>query len=382
MDLDFTEEQEILRTSARNFLKKECDHERVREIEDSEDGYSKEIWRKMAELGWMGIAFPEQYGGYGGEFMNLIILMEEIGRGILPSPFFSTVVLSGFTILEGGSEDQKKEFLEKIAAGELIMALALYEGNGSYKPSGITTKATRHDGAFVIEGQKMFVNDANVADYLIVATRTRQRASPEEGITLFLVGTKSKGVSCNKIRTIGADNQCEVILAHVIVPKENMLGDLDKGWPILNKAIEKATVVKCAEVMGGMEASLEMTNGYAKEREQYGKTIGSFQVIQHYLANMFIKVHTAKNLTYEAAWMAGEQLPCAYKVSAAKSYVNEAYKFVTERGVQIHGAIGTTREHSMGLYYRRAKAADLFLGDTAHHLELVAQELFSQTQHP
>ena len=375
MNLDFTEEQEILRSSARNFVMKECSNERVREIEDSEEGFSRDIWNKIVELGWPGIVFPEEYGGYGGGFMDLIVLMEEIGRGILPSPFFSTVILSGLTLLEGGSEDQKKDLLQKISMGEMIMAFALYEANGSYNPSGITIEAVLQTGEYTINGTKMFVNDANVADCLLVAARTRQGTYAEEGITIFMVDAKNKGITCNKMRSVGSDNLCEVILDNVQVPQANIIGELDNGWAVIKRANEKAVIAKCAEMVGGMEASLEMTNAYAKEREQYGKMIGSFQVIQHYLANMFIKVNTAKNLTYEAAWVAGEGLSCTYNVSAAKSYVNEAYKFVTERGVQIHGAIGTTREHDMGLYYRRAKAADVFLGDSVHHLEAVAREL-------
>ena len=375
MNLDFTEEQDILRASAKSFIEKECSSEKVREIEDSEEGYSKEIWKKMAELGWMGIVFPEEYGGYGGTFMDLIVLMEEMGRGILPSPFFSTVVLSGAVLMEGGSEAQKKEYLEKISAGDLIMALALYEPNGSYKPSGITLKANPNNDGYTIQGTKMFVGDANIADYLLVAARTKEGADFEDGITLFIADAKDKGITCNKMSSVGSDNQCEVIFDNVSVTKESIIGSLDKGWEVIQKANQKAIVAKCAEMVGGMEASLEMTTAYTKEREQYKRPIGNFQVIQHYLSNMFIKTNTAKNLTYEAAWMAGEGLHCTYHVSAAKSYVSDAYKYVTERGVQVHGAIGTTREHDMGLYYRRAKAADVLLGDCVHHNELVAKEL-------
>ncbi|MDY6843756.1 MAG: acyl-CoA dehydrogenase, partial [Thermodesulfobacteriota bacterium] len=260
-------------------------------------------------------------------------------------------------------------------AGEMLMALALYEPNASYNPSGITVKATQQGDDYVISGTKMFVNDANIADCLLVVARTKEGSNPEDGITTFLVDAKSQGVTCKKYRTMGADNQCEVVLNNVKVPKGNVLGELDKGWPAVKKATEKAIVAKCAEMVGGMEATIDMTNAYAKEREQYGKIIGSFQVIQHYLSNMLIKAQTSKNLTYEAAWEAGAGLPCTFKVSAAKSYVSEAYKFVTERGVQIHGAVGTTREHDMGLYYRRAKSSDIFLGDAEHHLESVAKEL-------
>ncbi|MDY7033521.1 MAG: acyl-CoA dehydrogenase family protein [Thermodesulfobacteriota bacterium] len=375
MNLDFNEDQEILRSSAKSFAEKECPKDTVRKIEESEEGYSPDIWKKMAELGWMGIAFPEEYGGYGGDFMNLIVLMEEIGRNILPSPFFSTVVLSGLTILEGGTEEQKTEYLSKIAAGEIIMALALYESNTSYNASGITVTASSKDDGYVINGTKLFVADANIADCLLVATRTEETANPEEGVTLFFVDAKASGITCTKMPTMGADNMCEVILDNVTVSKDAVLGNAGNGWDVLKKSSEKAIMAKCAEMVGGMEASLEMTNAYAKERVQYGNPIGKYQAIQHFLANMWIKVDTSKNILYEASWMVGENIPCSKKVSAAKNWINEGYKFVTERGIQIHGGIGTTREGDIGLYYRRAKAAELMLGDTNHHLEQVAKEM-------
>jgi alkylation response protein AidB-like acyl-CoA dehydrogenase len=375
MNLDFNEDQEILRSSAKNFLEKECPKDLVREIEESKEGYSPQLWNKMIELGWTGIAFPEDYGGYGGDFMNLIVLMEEMGRNIIPSPFFSTVVLSGLTILEGGTEEQKKEYLEKIAVGEIIMSLALYEPNGSYNASGITVSATPKDDGYVINGTKMFVNDANIADYLLVVARTQDSDNPEEGVTIFLVEAKASGITCNKVPTMGLDNSCEVIFDNVSIPKANILGEAGKAWEVIQRSSEKAIMAKCAEMVGGAQASLDMTNAYAKERVQYKQPIGKFQVIQHYLADMMIKVGTSRNILYEVSWMVGQDIPCAMKVSTAKSWINEAYKFITERGVQIHGGIGTTRECDIGLYYRRAKTAELILGDTGHHLENIAQEI-------
>jgi len=375
MNLDFNEDQEILRSSAKNFAEKECPKDMVRKIEESDDGYSPDIWKKMAELGWMGIAFPEEYGGYGGDFMNLIVLMEEMGRNILPSPFFSTVVLCGLTILEGGTEEQKKEYLLKIISGEIIMTLALYEPNASYNASGITVTAVSKDDGYVINGTKLFVTDANIADTLLVVARTDDTDNPEEGVTILLADSKTTGISCSKMPTIGSDNMCELVFDNVEIPKGNVLGEVGKGWSTLKRSSEKAIMAKCAEMLGGTEASLDMTNAYAKERVQYRMPIAKFQVIQHYLANMWIKVDTSKNILYEASWMVGQDIPCSQKVFAAKSWINEAYKFVTERGIQIHGAVGTTREGDIGLYYRRAKAAELILGDTNHHLEKIAQEL-------
>ena len=375
MDLDFTEDQEMIRDSAMDFLSKECPKDKVRELEESEDGYSEEMWKKMAELGWTGLVIPEDYDGEGGEFLDLIVLLEEIGRNILPAPFFETVVLSSLPILQFGNEKQKKEFLPKIANGDMKMTVALTELSGSYRASGINVKATLKDDGYVIDGTKFFVNYANVADYFIVACRTAEGEKPEDGVTLLLVDAKSPGIDVKVIPTTGADKQCEVAFKNVNVPKEDVLGEVNQGWDIIKWMLERAAISRCAEMVGGCEAVLEMTNIYAKQRVQYKRPIGDFQVIQHYLANMWIKTETSKNITYEAAWMAGEDIPCAKYISMAKVWVSEAFKFVAERGVQIHGAIGITREIDVGLYYRRAWAWDPMFGDADLHREIVAEEM-------
>ena len=375
MDLDFSEAQEMLRTMAKDFLTKECPKTLVRQLEEDEKGYSPELWRKMAELGWMGLVLPEKYGGTGGEFMVLIILMEELGRNICPGPFFSTAVVCASAILEGGTEEQKKELLTKIANGETIMAFALTEPSATYDASGIHTKAVAKGNDYIINGTKLFVPDAHISDYMIVAARTQEAKDPKEGITLFLVDAKTAGIKCTTLKTIALDKQCEVVFRDVKVPKANILGQVNKGWPVVKKTMEKAMAAQCAEMVGGCQAMLDMSVAYAKERVQYGRPIGGFQVIQHYLANMWINLNTARNLTYEAAWRAGEGLECAQQVAAAKGWCNEVYKFVTERGVQVHGAIGITRDHDAGLYYRRAKAAELLFGDTDFQQEVVACEM-------
>jgi alkylation response protein AidB-like acyl-CoA dehydrogenase len=376
MNLDLTEEQEMLRTSSRDFLTKECPKSLVRQLEEDEKGYSPELWRKMAELGWMGLVLPEQYNGMGMGFMDLVILLQEMGRNILPGPFFSTVVLGSLPILNAGTEEQKKEFLPKVAKGDMILTLAFTEPSARYDASGVQIKAAAQGDRFVIDGTKLFVENAHIADYIICVTRTKKGTKPENGITLFLVDAKSPGIKCEVMPTIGADKLCEVVFKNVKVPKSNMLGKLNEGWPITAKTLEYATIAKCAEMVGGQEAALDMTLAYVKERVQYGKPIGSFQVIQHYCANMWMNVETSRDILYKAAWNVTEGLPeSASEVAVAKGWINEAYKFVTERAVQCHGAIGTTRDHDIGLYYRRAKAGELAFGDTDFQKELVAQKL-------
>lgn len=374
MNLDFTEEQEMLRTMARDFLKAECPKTLVRELELSDVGYSPTVWKKMAELGWQGLAFPEKYGGTGMGFFELSLIIEEMGRNILPGPFIPTVVC-GLTILEAGTEDQKKEFLPKIAAGDMIMTLALTEPSASWKPQHISTMAAAKGNDYVINGTKLFVPDAHVANCLLVVAKTRDGAKAEENITLFLVDAKSPGIKIESQLSMGLDNKCEIVLKDVRVPKKNVLGELNKGWKIVESALTKATAAKVAEMSGGCQASLEMTNSYVKERVQYGRPIGSFQTIQHYLADVWGKMDRTRNIAWEVCWKVGAGTATPMDVSAAKAWSNEAYKWVTERCVQSHGAIGTTRDHDMGLYYRRAMVASLDYGDTDYHLEVVARDI-------
>ena len=375
MDLDLSEEQEMLRTMARDFLTKECPKTLVRELEENEKGYSPELWSKMAELGWMGLVLPEEYGGMGMNFMDLIILLQEMGRNILPGPFFCTVLLGSMPILNAGTDEQKKQLLPKIASGEIIATMALYERNARYDAVGIEVRAEAQGDNFIINGTKLFVENAHISDYIICVARTRESSNPEEGITLFILDAKSPGIKWEVMPTMADDKLCEVVFNNVNIPKENMVGELNEGWPVITRTLEHATMAKCAEMVGGAEAVLDMTLDYVKERVQYGRPIGSFQVIQHYCANMWTNVATSRNLLYKVAWDLSEDLPAAKEVAMAKGWINQAYKFVTERAVQCHGAIGLTRDHDVGLYYRRAKAAELAFGDIDFQREQVAQHM-------
>ena len=369
MDLDFNKEQEMLRKSVAEFLSKECPFDTVREIEDSATGYDKKMWQKMAKLGWMEIHFPEAYGGLGDPFVELTIILEEMGKKAFPSPFFSTVILCGLTLMEGGSEKQKKTLLPEIAAGKLIMSLAQYEEEAGYLEVGITLSAQPEGDDYILNGTKMFVLDANIADLLIVAART------PKGVTLFLLNPKTSGVCIQKLQTIGRDNNCVVTLENVKISKNDMIGGPGKGWQIMEKMTPKATVAKCAEMLGGCQESIAMTATYAKERVQYGTPIGGFQAIQHYMADMRIAYDTSIYYLHKVAWMLDEGLDVTKEVSALKAQVNEQYKFITERAVQIHGGIGTTREFNIGLFYRRAKAFEYILGDTDYHQNKIADAL-------
>jgi alkylation response protein AidB-like acyl-CoA dehydrogenase len=375
MDLGLNEEQEMLKTSARDFLQKECPKQLVKQLDESDTGYSPELWRKMAELGWMGLVFPEKYGGSDGSFLDLVVLLETMGYNILPGPFFSTVVLCGLTILASGTEEQKREHLPKIANGEMILALALTEPSAGYDAASIKTKATAHNDEYIINGTKLFVLDANVADFILCVARTKETKNPEDGITIFLVDAKSPGIKCALLKTLARDKQCEIVFDNVTVPKSNILGKLNKGWPIVKDTLQKATAAKCAEMVGGAQAALEMTVSYAKERVQFNRPIGSFQAIQHYCANMVTDVDGSRFITYKAAWELSEGLPATRDVAIAKAWTSEAYGRVTLLAQQIFGAIGFTMDHDIHLYYRRAKAGEIMFGDGDFQRAIVASEL-------
>jgi len=375
MDFALSEEQEMLRNSSRDFLVKECPKTMVRQMEEDNTGYSPKLWKDIAELGWMGLAYPEAYGGSGMTFLDLAVLIEELGRAIVPAPFMNTVVYCGMPILLAGTDEQKKEFLSKIAKGEMIMSLALTEPSASWKPDGVEAKATAEGDHFLISGTKLFIQDAHIASYLLVAARTKESKNKAEGITLFLVDAQSPGIKLTPLKTMGTDKQFEVVFDKVKVPKKNILGKLDQGWELIEKMLPYGILAQCAWMVGGSQQVLEMTTNYAKERVQFGKPIGSFQAIQHKCANMVTDVDGARFIAYEAAWKLSEGLPCAMEVSMAKAWVSEAYRRTCSEGHQIHGGIGFIKDHDMQLYYRRAKASELAFGDADYHREIVAQQI-------
>jgi alkylation response protein AidB-like acyl-CoA dehydrogenase len=375
MDLGLSEEQEMLKKSARDFLQRECPKKLVRQLDESDEGYSSELWRKMAELGWMGLAFPEEYGGSGRNFLDLAILLEEMGYNIVPGPFFSTVVLGGPTILTAGNEEQKMKFLPKIARGGMILSLALTEPTASYDAASVNTKAIARNGEYVIKGTKLFVLNANVADYILCVARTRKTKGPEDGITVFLVDARSPGLTCTVLKTLAHDKQCEVVFDNVTVSERSIVGERDEGWWTVKDLLQKAAVAKCAEMVGGAQAALDMAVNYAKERVQFGRPIGSFQAIQHYCANMAMDVSGSRLITYKAAWKVSEGIQAALDVAIAKAWASEAYGRVTLLAHQIFGAIGFTMDHDIHLYYRQAKAAEIIFGGADFHRAVVAREL-------
>lgn len=373
MDLDFTSEQTMLRESAASFFNKECSYNKLRELEESQEGYDPNLWQKMSELGWLGIPFPERYGGYAGSFLDLVILLEEMGKKLFPSPFFSTVINAGTLIMEGGTEDQKKIIIPQIVDGSMILTLAQYEEDGCYDHLKTQMRAQPEGNGFVLNGTKLFVMDANVASLFMVVAKTGNCE-----LSLFLVDSNSPGISITKMPTIGKDNNCEVVFKRVKVSKKDILGFQGKGAELIDKMNARAAVAKAAEMIGGCRSCIDITTKYAKERIQYDKPIGVFQAIQHYMANMQVEYDTNQNYLYRTASMIDNGEDFAVHASALKASANECFKYISERSVQIHGAIGTTRECDIGLFYRKAKAHEYLCGDTDLHYEKVFEYLLAQ----
>jgi len=374
MDFGFSEEQEMLRKSARDFLAKESPMTYVRQMMEDERGFRDEQWQQMAGLGWMGLILPEEHGGAGLDFVDLIVVLEEMGRVVLPGPFFSTVVLGGVALLEGGSAVQKKELLPKLAAGKLRVTLAQLEPSARWDAEGIALEARPAGGGYKLSGTKLFVPDAHTADLLIVAGRA-PGSTGADGVSLFLVDAKAPGVSTTLLKTMDQTRKlCEVALRDVSVPAERVLGPAGQGWKLLERVTDRGKVGLCAEMCGGAQKVLEMSVDYAKVREQFGRPIGSFQAIQHKCANMLVEVESSKSATYYAAWAVANDVPEGPLAAAmAKAYCSDAYRHTAGEGIQIHGGIGFTWEHDMHIYFKRAKSSEVTLGDATWNREIVAQ---------
>lgn len=371
MDLAFTEEQNILQASALSFLKKECPPSLLKEMSEDEKGYPQQLWERMIELGWLGVMIPEEYGGIGGDFLDLCIILESMGEVCCPGPFFSTVVLGGTAIQSGGSEEQKHELLPKLINGELILSLAVTEAGAWYDASGIKTKASEQGDAYIIDGTKTFVENAHISDYILCAAKINQG----QALSLFLVEGKSKGVHCSLLDTLAYDKQCEVFFDKVRIPANYMIGQKDKAGDLLLEIQGKAAVAKCAEMVGTMQSVFDLTLAYAKEREQFGRPIGSFQAVQHHCANMKVDLDGARFMTYQAAWKIARGLPAGKEAAMAKAWTGKASKRVTMLGHQIHGAVSFCEEHNLHLFYRKAKAGAVSFGDEDYHLEKIAEQL-------
>jgi len=365
----FSEEQEELRTIVRQFLEAKSPESAVREQMETEAGYDPEVWSQMAEqLGLQSLIVPEEFGGQGFTYIELIVVLEEMGRALLCAPYFSTVVLAANTLIHSGDDAAKKEVLPGIASGETIATVAFTEPNGKWDESGIETTATADGDAWKLNGTKMYVIDGHTADVIIVAARTGN------GVSLFKVAGDAAGLTRTALSTMDQTRkQAKLELADV---PATLIGEDGKGWDVLSTVLDLAAVALAAEQVGGAQKCLDMSVEYAKVRVQFGRPIGSFQAIKHKCADMLLEVESAKSAAYYAGWCAAElndELPAV--ASLAKAYCSDAYFHAAAENIQIHGGIGFTWEHPAHLYFKRAKSSELLFGDPTYHRELLAQRI-------
>jgi alkylation response protein AidB-like acyl-CoA dehydrogenase len=376
MNLSLTPEQEKLQKEAREFLAKECPWTLVKEADASESGFSKELWKKIGTKGWLGFPLPQKYGGGGASLTDTAVLYEEMGRVLLPGPYFSSTIVCGQIILEGGTEEQKEELIPAMAKGKKILALAFTEPDDGWGAECIHLSAAPNNGGFVLNGKKRFVHDAQIADQVICVARTKETVNPEEGITLFLVDMKSPGLSCRDLPGFVGEKQNELTFDSVKVPSSRIIGDTNRGWSILNRSFTKAIPVLCAFMVGGCQHVFEMTVDYSRRRMAFGQNIGFFQWVQTYVINQTNDLESARWTMYEAVFKIDAEKPeneQAIAVSLAKAVASDAYYEVCSNAHEVQAGRGIQLEYPLYLYTKKARTLYTYLGDPSHHRRLLAQ---------
>jgi len=375
LDFGFSEEQEMLRDAAKRFLTDNCSTKYVRQMMAHATAHDPAFWQKLVGQGWPGLLIPEQYGGINGTFLDMTVIVEEMGKALTPGPFFATALLGAPTFIEGASDALKAEFLPKIAEGKFIPTVAIAEAPGRFDAGGIELKAVKKGSGYTVTGEKFFVPDAHVADVIIVAVRTS--GSGDNGITLLCIPAKEKGLTVTQLKTVDMTRRmCHIKFDNV--QADTVIGKENDGWPVLRRVLDVATAALSTEMVGTAQKALDIAVEYAKTRVQFGKPIGSFQAIKHKCVDMMVAVENARSLTYYAAWTVDERVPeAATAVPMAKAYASDMGKNVTSEAIQVHGGIGFTWEHDMHLYHRRALAGEANLGNAPIHRETVAKSLLS-----
>jgi alkylation response protein AidB-like acyl-CoA dehydrogenase len=375
MSLVLSEEQALLKETAAEFMQEKAPASHMRELRDTKDelGFSRSLWKEMAELGWTGILLPEEYGGSDLGFAELGVVLEECGRTLAPYPFLSTVVFGASAIALGGRDHQKQAILPGVAKGETLLAFAFQE-KPRFAPYDIATHAKATSDGYELTGEKLFVLDGQVADHLIVAARTSGGPDDRDGITLLLVDPGAPGVDITRTLMVDSRNAARVRFENAVVSSGDVLGEADRGADLLDALVERGTVALSAELLGIIHEVFERTVVYLQTREQFGVPIGSFQALKHRAAHMFSEVELSQSIVLEALRAVDEERPHRERlVSAAKARCSDTAGLVTREGLQMHGGIAMTDEEDIGLFLKRAKAAELTLGDGIYHRDRFAR---------
>ena len=377
MEFAFSQDQDELRRAARRFLEVASSEERVRAAMETEQGYDSATWEQLSEeLAWTALTIPEEYGGLGMSYLDLHPLMEEMGRALLCSPFFSTICLGANALLLGGNGVQKERHLPGIAAGETTATLAYAEKNGQLDAAGIEATCSRTAAGYILRGTKSYVLDGHTADLLIVAART-ENSEGAEGVSLFLVPGDADGVKRAWLPTMDQTRRlASVELNDVLVPPDALVGEEGRGWALCERTLDLARIALAAEQVGAAEMCLDMSVEYAKVRKQFGRPIGSFQAIKHKCADMLMMIESARSAAFYASALAGQgERDLEEAASSAKAFCSDAFFHCAAENIQIHGGIGFTWEHAAHMYFKRAKAAEILFGAPSFHRERVAKRM-------
>jgi alkylation response protein AidB-like acyl-CoA dehydrogenase len=370
MDFELSDEQRLLVDSVNNFVKKESPLERFRKQRDVDPGWSAELWGQMGELGWLGLPFPESAGGLGTGFLDAALLLDRFGTTLVPEPYIPSVVLAGSALCKAGSKAQHEQYLSPMIAGETTLALGYAEKESRYNPAHVTTRAEKSAGGYVLSGQKLWVLNGDSADQLLVSARTSGEAGDARGVSLFLIDAKAANLTRTPLKTMDGRRAAHLELRGVKLASDALVGAEGGAVPLLEEVIDLGAAAACAEGAGILEAVMDMTREYLCDRVQFGVQIGSFQALQHRAVDMFIELQLAKaTLLLAALKVEGDALERKRAVSTAKVQLAQSGQFVTRQGIQLHGGIGVTDEHNVGLYFKRINVLNALFGDEEYHVQ-------------
>ena len=370
MDFSFSDEQNLIQRQVEQFIQRDYDWEKRQSLVSSEVGFSEENWKTFAELGWLGISLSEESGGFGGNAIETMIVMEEFGKGLVVEPFLETIVLGATLVGLAGTSEQKKEILLPVISGDLQLALAFTEPQSRFNLFDITSEAKTLGKNFILNGFKSVVMNGPAANKFIVTTRTSGNQRDSKGVTLFIVDSDSQGLTLRNYKTVDGRRASELTLEQVKVPTNSMLGSINNQSNSLEEAVDVATLALCAEAVGIMEVLYKSTVEYAKTREQFGQPIGKFQVLQHRMVDMFMEYEQSKSLLYMSTMKHAEKSMDAKKsISGLKYQIGKAGKFIGQQAIQIHGGMGVTDELNIGHFFKRLTTIGTIFGNSDFHLK-------------
>jgi alkylation response protein AidB-like acyl-CoA dehydrogenase len=370
MNFDLSQDQKQLVDTATAFVRKESPVTRLRAMRQDPVGYSREMWKKMGELGWLGILLPESLGGFGGTFVDASLVIEKLGTTLVPEPYLASVVLAGSVLATAGSEAQQKRWLEPLATGDTTLALAYAERESRFDPLRVATRAQKAGGGYRLSGEKVFVLNGHAADAVVVSARTAGSPGEREGVSAFVVDSKTRGLTVRSIKTMDGHHAAVLAFDGVEVGADGLLGAPGGAAAVLERALDRGAAAACAEAVGIMQTVLAMTRDYLCTREQFGVRIGTFQALQHRCVDMFIETELARSASMMASVRADDpdEIERKSAISAAKAQIAVSGRFVTQQAIQLHGGIGVTDEHDVGLYFKRMHVLSTLFGDEEHHL--------------